>query len=49
MECGAPRARTQARPEGSTDGMAEQWMHEGVELDQQKLLPPKGFVLLPRR
>src|SRR5215203_1564798 len=28
---------------------AEQWMHEGVKVDWQKLLPPNGFVVLPRR
>jgi putative transposase len=28
---------------------AEQWMHEGVVVDWQKLMPPKGFVVLPRR
>jgi transposase len=28
---------------------AEQWMHEGVKVDWEKLLPPKGFVVLPRR
>jgi putative transposase len=30
-------------------GWAEQWLHEGVVVDWQKLLPPKGFVVLPRR
>jgi putative transposase len=28
---------------------AEQWLHEGVKVDWEKLLPPKGFVALPRR
>jgi putative transposase len=28
---------------------AEQWMHEGVVVDWEKLLPPKGFLVLPRR
>ena len=28
---------------------AREWAKEGVELDWQKLLPPKGFVVLPRR
>jgi hypothetical protein len=27
---------------------AEQWLHEGVMVDWEKLLPPKGFVALPR-
>jgi len=28
---------------------AEQWLHEGVKVDWEKLLPPKGFIVLPRR
>lgn len=28
---------------------AEQWEKEGVEVDREKLLPPKGFQVLPRR
>jgi putative transposase len=28
---------------------AEQWSKEGVVVDWEKLLPPKGFVALPRR
>jgi putative transposase len=28
---------------------AEQWLHEGVVVDWEKLMPPKGFVVLPRR
>src|SRR5215203_556520 len=28
---------------------SEQWLHEGVRVDREKLLPPKGFVVLPRR
>ncbi len=28
---------------------AEQWSQEGVVVDWEKLLPPKGFVVLPRR
>jgi putative transposase len=28
---------------------AEQWLHEGVVVDWAKLMPPKGFVVLPRR
>jgi transposase len=28
---------------------AKQWLDEGVVLDWEKLLPPKGFVALPRR
>jgi putative transposase len=28
---------------------AEQWRKEGVMVDWEKLLPPRGFVVLPRR
>ena len=28
---------------------AEQWAKEGVTVDWQKLLPPRGFQVLPRR
>ena len=28
---------------------AREWAKEGVAVDWQKLLPPKGFVVLPRR
>ena len=28
---------------------AKQWLHEGVEVNWEKLMPPKGFVVLPRR
>src|SRR5215212_5416897 len=28
---------------------AEQWLHAGVKVEWEKLLPPKGFVVLPRR
>jgi hypothetical protein len=28
---------------------AEEWAREGVKVDWQKLLPPEGFQVLPRR
>jgi putative transposase len=28
---------------------AEQWLREGVKVDWEELLPPKGFVVLARR
>ena len=28
---------------------AEQWREEGVEVNWKRLLPPKGFQVLPRR
>ena len=29
--------------------MAEQWQKEGIVVDWERLMPPKGFVVLPRR
>jgi transposase len=28
---------------------AEHWPHEGVVVDWKKIMPPEGFVVLPRR
>jgi transposase len=28
---------------------AREWAKEGVKADWQKLMPPKGFLVLPRR
>ena len=38
-----------AAPEEVLKSWAEQWEKEGVEVDWEKLLPPKGFQVLPRR
>ena len=35
-------------PEEVLKSWAEQWRKEGVEVDWEKLLPPKGFQVLPR-
>jgi putative transposase len=42
------RAR-KAASEEVLKSWARQWAKEGVALDWQKLLPPKGFQVLPRR
>jgi hypothetical protein len=42
------RPRTPA-PERVLKLWAREWAKEGVVLDWQKLLPPKGFLVLPRR
>jgi len=43
-------APARACPKGSVlMRWAEQWLHEGVVVDWEKLSPPKGFVVLPRR
>jgi putative transposase len=36
-------------PEEVLKSWAEQWRKEGVEVDWEKLLPPRGFQVLPRR
>jgi transposase len=28
---------------------SREWAREGVKVDWQKLMPPQGFVVLPRR
>src|SRR5215217_6530639 len=50
MERGSPRAPAKASPRrGSLKSWAREWAKEGVAVDWQKLLPPKGFQVLPRR
>ena len=36
-------------PEEVLMSWAREWAKEGVAVDWQKLLPPKGFLVLPRR
>ena len=36
-------------PEEVMMAWAKEWEREGVVVDWQKLMPPKGFVVLPRR
>ncbi len=36
-------------PEEVLKSWAQQWSNEGVEADWQKMLPPRGFQVLPRR
>jgi putative transposase len=36
-------------PEEVLMAWAKEWAREGVSVDWQKLLPPRGFVVLPRR
>ena len=38
-----------AAPKEVLMAWAERWLHECVKVDWEKLLPPKGFVALPRR
>ena len=50
MECGklVQRPRKPA-PEEVLMSWAEEWAKEGQKVDWQKLLPPRGFQVLPRR
>ena len=36
-------------PEEVLTAWAKEWAKEGVKVDWQKLMPPQGFVVLPRR
>ena len=36
-------------PEGVAKRWAEEWAKEGQKIDWQRLMPPRGFVALPRR
>ena len=38
-----------AAPEEVLRAWAREWAKEGVAVDWQKLMPPKGFQVLPRR
>ena len=49
MERGARRAAAQACPKEVLMAWAQEWAKEGVKVDWEKLLPPKGFLVLPRR
>jgi hypothetical protein len=50
LECGgsAPSARKPI-PEKVARIWAEEWAKEGQKIDWQRLMPPKGFRVLPRR
>jgi transposase len=36
-------------PEGVLMAWAAEWAKEGLKVDWRKLLPPKGYLVLPRR
>ena len=49
LERGSRRAPTKARPGRGVDARwTREWAKEGVAVDWRKLLPPEGFVVLPR-
>jgi transposase len=43
------QARSKPAPEVVLRAWAEQWRKEGLRVDWEKLLAPRGFVVLPRR
>ena len=50
VECGdCVRRARKAAPEEVLKAWAQQWAEEGVRVDWQKLLAPRGFQVLPRR
>jgi hypothetical protein len=50
VERGSRGASTKARSQGGAlMAWAREWAKEGVKVDWQHLLPPKGFQVLPRR
>jgi transposase len=49
VERGARRAPAKPAPKEILKLWAEQWAKEGMKVDWQKLLPPRGFQVLPRR
>jgi hypothetical protein len=50
LERGSSGASPKARSQRSADGLGRGvGQREGVALDWKKLLPPQGFVVLPRR
>src|SRR5215218_83768 len=49
LECGPRGAPQKPVPEAVLMRRAAEWAKEGVAVDWRKLLPPKGYVVLPRR
>ena len=50
MERGCRRAPEKARSRRGADARwVREWAKEGVSVDWEKFMPPKGFVVLPRR
>jgi hypothetical protein len=50
MDGGARRTSAQTRSlEKVLEAWAEEWAKEGKKVDWHKLLPPRGFQVLPRR
>jgi transposase len=49
-ERGCGGASEEARPRrGALMAWAREWAKEGVMVEWEKFMPPKGFVVLPRR
>ena len=40
---------TKPAPKEVLKSWAEQWLKEGAKVEWEKLLPPKGFQVLPKR
>ena len=46
---GGAQAAKKPVPEEVAKRWAEEWAKEGKEIDWQRLMPPQGYVALPRR
>jgi transposase len=49
MERGCGAASEKASPEEVLMAWAREWAKEGVRVEWERFMPPKGFVVLPRR
>jgi transposase len=50
LERGGRTQALKARPRGGGEDLwAEEWAKEGKEVDWERLMPPRGFRVLPRR
>jgi transposase len=46
---GGAQAKEKPMPEKVAEAWAGEWAKEGKEVDWQRLMPPRGFRVLPRR
>ena len=49
VERGGRAQATQARPGERGEEMGRGWVKEGKKIDWERLMPPRGYVALPRR
>ena len=49
LECGGRAQACKPLPEKLAKIWAEEWTKEGEKIDWERLMPPRGFRVLPRR